>query len=89
MSDLQGLRDEAMFPQQGTLLPEEEMPKHHRLSGRSQSKGATVERLTRLDIDNELRARLLPYCRLRSGDSWICLRTYSSLALGYAMQPIQ
>jgi DNA modification methylase len=32
--------------------------------------GKTAEKLTRLDIDDELRKRILPYCRLKSGEVW-------------------
>lgn len=31
----------------------------------------TKEKLTRLDINNELREKILPYCRLKRGDIWI------------------
>jgi site-specific DNA-methyltransferase (adenine-specific) len=32
--------------------------------------GEQVEKLTRLDIDDELRRRILPYCRLAQGEIW-------------------
>jgi site-specific DNA-methyltransferase (adenine-specific) len=32
--------------------------------------GKTAEKLTRLDIDDELRKRILPYCRLKDGQIW-------------------
>jgi site-specific DNA-methyltransferase (adenine-specific) len=32
--------------------------------------GKTAERLTRLDIDEELRKKILPYCRLKKGEIW-------------------
>ena len=32
--------------------------------------GRTREKLTRLDIDEELRNKILPYCRLKKGDIW-------------------
>jgi site-specific DNA-methyltransferase (adenine-specific) len=34
-------------------------------------KGATTERLPRLDVHPELRERLLPLCRLQVGDVWV------------------
>jgi DNA modification methylase len=33
--------------------------------------GRTTEKLTRLDIDEELRKKILPHCRLKHGDIWI------------------
>jgi len=30
----------------------------------------TTEKLTRLDIDDELRKKILPYCRLKKGEIW-------------------
>ena len=33
-------------------------------------KGNTTERLTRLDIDEELRKKILPYCRIKKGEIW-------------------
>ena len=33
-------------------------------------KGKTIEKLSRLDIDNELRKKILPYCRLKKGEIW-------------------
>lgn len=35
------------------------------------AKGATTEKLPRLDVHPELRERLLPLCRLRVGDIWL------------------
>lgn len=32
--------------------------------------GKTAERLTRLDIDEELRRKILPHCRLKKGEIW-------------------
>jgi site-specific DNA-methyltransferase (adenine-specific) len=32
--------------------------------------GKTVEKLSRLDIDNELREKILPHCRLKAGEIW-------------------
>ena len=32
--------------------------------------GKTTEKLTRLDIDEELRNKILPYCRLKKGEIW-------------------
>jgi len=32
--------------------------------------GKTSEKLTRLDIDEELRKKILPYCRLKKGEIW-------------------
>lgn len=32
--------------------------------------GKTTEKLTRLDIDDELREKLLPHCRLKHGEIW-------------------
>jgi site-specific DNA-methyltransferase (adenine-specific) len=32
--------------------------------------GNTSEKLTRLDIDEELRKKILPYCRLKKGEIW-------------------
>jgi DNA modification methylase len=32
--------------------------------------GNTTEKLTRLDIDEELRKKILPYCRLKAGEIW-------------------
>jgi DNA modification methylase len=32
--------------------------------------GTTIEKLSRLDIDNELRKKILPYCRLKKGEIW-------------------
>lgn len=35
-----------------------------------QPTGKTTEKLTRLDIDEELREKILPYCRLKKGEVW-------------------
>ena len=35
------------------------------------TRGQTSEKLTRLDIDEELRKKILPYCRLKKGEIWI------------------
>ena len=32
--------------------------------------GKTAEKLTRLDINDELRKKILPYCRLKKGEIW-------------------
>jgi site-specific DNA-methyltransferase (adenine-specific) len=32
--------------------------------------GKTIEKLTRLDIDDELRKKILPFCRLKEGQIW-------------------
>lgn len=40
------------------------------LKNKSQLK-STKEKLTRLDINDELRKKILPYCRLKRGDIWI------------------
>ena len=38
---------------------------------KKQSKiGKTIEKLARLDIDEELREKILPYCRLKKGEIW-------------------
>ena len=34
-------------------------------------KGNTAEKLSRLDIDSELRKKILPYCRIKKGEIWI------------------
>lgn len=34
------------------------------------TRGQTSEKLTRLDIDEELRKTILPYCRLKKGEIW-------------------
>ncbi len=34
------------------------------------SEKTTTEKLTRLDINDELRKKILPYCRLKKGDIW-------------------
>ncbi len=34
------------------------------------TRGQTTEKLTRLDIDEELRKKILPYCRLKKGEIW-------------------
>jgi len=36
----------------------------------SEKKGKTTEKLSRLDIDIELRKKILPYCRLKAGEIW-------------------
>jgi DNA modification methylase len=33
--------------------------------------GKTTEKLTRLDIDEDLRKKILPYCRLKQGEIWL------------------
>lgn len=33
-------------------------------------KGKTIEKLSRLDIDDELRKKILPFCRLKKGEVW-------------------
>ena len=45
-------------------------PNKNSLIKRKQISGKTTEKLTRLDIAEELRKKILPYCRLRSGDIW-------------------
>jgi DNA modification methylase len=35
-----------------------------------ENKGKTTEKLSRLDINEELRKKILPYCRLRKGEIW-------------------
>ena len=37
---------------------------------RNSKSGKTAERLTRLDIDEELREKILPHCRLKRGEIW-------------------
>ena len=37
---------------------------------KKQQAGKTSEKLTRLDIDEELRKKILPYCRLKKGKIW-------------------
>ena len=37
---------------------------------KKQQAGKTSEKLTRLDIDEELRKKILPYCRLKKGEIW-------------------
>lgn len=37
---------------------------------KKKSSGKTKERLTRLDIDEELRNKILPHCRLKMGEIW-------------------
>ena len=32
--------------------------------------GKTAEKLTRLDIDEELREKILPHCRFKQGEIW-------------------
>lgn len=36
----------------------------------SEKKGKTTEKLSRLDINEELRRKILPYCRLKKGEIW-------------------
>ncbi|MGB5288495.1 MAG: site-specific DNA-methyltransferase [Ignavibacteriaceae bacterium] len=36
----------------------------------SENKGMTIEKLSRLDIDEKLRRKILPYCRLKKGEIW-------------------
>jgi DNA modification methylase len=40
------------------------------LSEKKSKSGKTTEKLTRLDIDKELRNKILPYCRLKKGEIW-------------------
>jgi len=37
---------------------------------KKQPSGKTSEKLTRLDIDEELREKILPHCRLKNGEIW-------------------
>ena len=39
-------------------------------SRKKNSKGETTEKLTRLDIDEDLRKKILPFCRLKRGEIW-------------------
>ena len=41
------------------------------LTKKKTQSGKTTEKLTRLDIDEELRKKILPYCRLKKGEIWI------------------
>ena len=36
----------------------------------SEKKGKTTEKLSRLDIDEKLRKKILPHCRLKKGEIW-------------------
>ena len=40
------------------------------MSKKKSESGKTTEKITRLDIDEELRKRILPYCRLKNGEIW-------------------
>jgi len=40
------------------------------LEEKKKQNGKTSEKLTRLDIDEELRKKILPYCRLKKGEIW-------------------
>jgi site-specific DNA-methyltransferase (adenine-specific) len=40
------------------------------LSKKKSNLGLSTEKLTRLDIDENLRKRILPYCRLKKGEIW-------------------
>jgi site-specific DNA-methyltransferase (adenine-specific) len=40
------------------------------LSKNKSESGKTSEKLTRLDIDEELRKKILPFCRLKKGEIW-------------------
>lgn len=42
-----------------------------RHSQQKHRKGKTTEKLTRLDIDDKLRKKILPFCRLKKGEIWI------------------
>lgn len=55
-------------PKQATFLTLDEVADE---SAQAVTKGATTERLPRLDVHPELRERLLPLCRLQVGDVWI------------------
>jgi site-specific DNA-methyltransferase (adenine-specific) len=48
------------------VLFNEEKP----LTAKNNSRGKTTEKLTRLDIDEELRKKILPHCRLKKGEVW-------------------
>ena len=41
------------------------------MSKKKSALGKTTEKLTRLDIDEALRKKILPHCRLQSGEIWI------------------
>lgn len=58
----------ATATKQATLLTLDEVAEE---SAQAVTKGATTERLPRLDVHPELRERLLPLCRLQVGDVWI------------------
>jgi site-specific DNA-methyltransferase (adenine-specific) len=49
-----------------SLFEEEKDPKLT-----NKKKGVTTEKLTRLDINDELRKKILPHCRLEVGEIWI------------------
>ena len=36
----------------------------------SENKGKTTEKLSRLDVDEKLRKKILPHCRLKKGEMW-------------------
>jgi len=38
---------------------------------RKSSSNKTTEKLTRLDLDDEIKKKILPYCRLKKGEVWI------------------
>ncbi len=40
------------------------------MTKKNSKSGKTSEKLTRLDIDEELRKKILPYCRLKKGEIW-------------------
>ncbi|MBE0572060.1 MAG: site-specific DNA-methyltransferase [Ignavibacteriaceae bacterium] len=40
------------------------------MSKKKSESGKTSEKLTRLDIDEELRKKILPFCRLKKGEIW-------------------
>lgn len=40
------------------------------MSKKKSEPGNTIEKLTRLDIDEDLRKKILPYCRLKKGEIW-------------------
>lgn len=50
---------------QQTLFPIDDLTKKH-----AANHDRTTERLKRLDLDYELKEKILPYCRLRHGDVW-------------------
>lgn len=55
------------YKENDLVLIGEEKPLHTENNG----KGKTKEKLTRLDINEELRKKILPYCRLKRGEIWI------------------